>query len=203
MKWIKDNLIIFIISMLLLVGLIWEFILADLFRSSVETTSFDSSTHETSSNPLEDSLENDIVSNHEKIYVDIKGEIYQPGVYLVDPDDRVIDVIESAGGFTDEADENQINLAEKVYDEMVINVLAESEDEDLIVHSDPSHDKIRINHATQSELEQLPGIGAAKALAIIQYREENGPFKEPEELQNISGIGAKTLENLAEYIIVP
>ncbi|WP_440895905.1 helix-hairpin-helix domain-containing protein [Amphibacillus sp. Q70] len=203
MKWIKDNLIVFIVCILLLVGLMWEFILADLFQTSTESTSFDSSTHETSSNPLEDSPEDDIISSHEKIYVDIKGEVYHPGVYLVDPDDRVIDVIETAGGFTDGADEKQINLAEKVYDEMVIFVLSESEDEDLMVHSDSSHDKIRINHATQAELEQLPGIGATKALAIIQYREENGPFKELEDLQNISGFGAKTIENLAEYIIVP
>src|SRR5699024_1789665 len=108
--------------------------------------------------------EHELKSTNEKLYVDLKGEVYQPGVYLVDPDDRVIDVIESAGGFTNDADENQINLAEKVYDAMVIYVPSHADSEQLVVQSDANHGKIRINQASQAELEQLPGIGAAKAL---------------------------------------
>ncbi|MBU5595322.1 helix-hairpin-helix domain-containing protein [Amphibacillus sp. MSJ-3] len=203
MKWIKDNLIIVIVCLILLFGILWELFRSDWLQPSVETSPINSSVNHPTSSPFESSPENENIPNQEKVYVDIKGEVHQPGVYLVDPNDRVIDVIESAGGFTDRADENQINLAEKVYDEMVIFVLDQSESEDLTVQSDSNHDKIRINQASQTELEQLPGIGEAKALAIIQYREENGPFREAEELKNISGIGEKTFEKLAEYVIVP
>lgn len=203
MKWIKNNIILVIVSFLLLTSLLWEFILADLFQPAIETTPTEPTEFESTSDPFNQQTELKPNTTYEKLYVDLKGEIYKPGVYLVDPDDRVIDVIESAGGFTNDADENQINLAEKVYDAMVIYVPSQSDSNNLVVQTNTNHGKIRINQATQTELEELPGIGAAKAQAIIQYREENGPFKEAEELQNISGIGVKTFEQLEEFIIVP
>lgn len=202
MKWIKDNLILIIISSLLLVGLIWEFILSDFFQTSLEVTSLDPTTHENPIDLSEKTPEEQSNPRREKLYVDIKGEIYQPGVYLVDAGDRVIDVIQSAGGFTNEADENQINLAEKVYDEMVIYVPNQAEEIDVQFESNQDDQLININRATQADLEKLPGIGAVKALTIIQYRDENGPFQEVEELQNISGIGAKTFEQLEAFVIV-
>ena len=61
---------------------------------------------------------------------------------------------------------------------------------------------IDINTATQSELELLPGIGPAMAQRIIDYRTENGPFKKTEDICNVSGIGSKTYEKLAQYITV-
>lgn len=137
------------------------------------------------------------------IIVDIKGEIKNPGIYTVDFNDRVYDVIKKAGGFTNEADESQINLAQKVFDEMVIfvpSINLSGEGEQII---NPSSDKIRINYATQEELEQLKGIGPSKASSIIQYREENGPFQSLEDLLNVTGIGEKTLENIKEDIQVP
>jgi len=57
-----------------------------------------------------------------------------------------------------------------------------------------------INTATQKELESLPGIGPAKAAAIIAWRRENGPFRYPEELLEVPGIGEKTLKNLINLI---
>lgn len=140
---------------------------------------------------------------NDTLYVDIKGEVEQPGVYNVEENDRVVDVIDYAGGLKANADEKQINLAEKVYDEMVIIVPHVDEAENLISTSGESHDKIKINTATQTELEQLPGIGKAKAQAIIKYREESGAFQSFEDIQNVSGIGEKTVSQLAEFIIVP
>jgi len=201
-KWIKNNLILIIISSLLLVGLTWELFLADLIQPSLEVTSSDLSTHETPPDLLENPEEEQKDQHREKLYVDIKGEIYQPGVYLVSPDDRVIDVIQSAGGFTNDADENQINLAEKVYDEMVIYVPNQSDEVTIQLQSSQKEGQINLNRATQSELEGLPGIGAVKAASIIQYREENGPFGDISELKNISGIGDKTFEQLEEHIYV-
>lgn len=63
--------------------------------------------------------------------------------------------------------------------------------------------QVAINTATEEELMQLPGIGPAKANAIIAYREEHGPFRRVEDLLNVTGIGEKTLEKLKPYLLVP
>lgn len=62
--------------------------------------------------------------------------------------------------------------------------------------------KININTATAEELTALPGIGQAKAEAIVKYREANGPFKTVDELGNVKGIGNKILENIKNEISV-
>jgi len=144
-----------------------------------------------------------------KIMVDIKGEITNPGVYEIDQNRRVIDVVKIAGGFTKLADEQQINLAQKVVDEMVI--IVPKEGEEMIGHVttaplsdvDSNEPKVRINQATQEEIETLNGIGPSKAQAIIEYREENGPFQDVEDLLLVNGIGEKTLENIQDQIVIP
>ncbi|MDQ0254329.1 competence protein ComEA [Evansella vedderi] len=146
-------------------------------------------------------------SSMEKIFVDIKGEVIYPGIYEIEEGGRVFQAIDKAGGFTELAEERVINLAEKCYDEMVIYVPSKEEFEGggMINYSQSSNsqdDRIRINQATPMELTKLPGIGPAKAEAIIRYREENGPFRNVEELVNVPGIGEKTLENIKDLIKV-
>ncbi|MFD1445313.1 helix-hairpin-helix domain-containing protein [Oceanobacillus profundus] len=135
--------------------------------------------------------------------VDIKGAIAKPGVYEVSPDARVNDVILTAGGFTSDADQSQINLAQKVQDEMIIIVPKIGDEIESGAGSVESNGKIKVNMATQEEIEQLPGIGPAKAQAIIQHREEHGLFNSIEDLLNVSGIGQKTLENMQDTIQIP
>lgn len=148
------------------------------------------------------------------IMVDIKGGVKKPGVYKIDADARVNDAIMLAGGFTKDADEAQINLAQKVQDEMVINVpyLSENSDSSTVQTTEQSssgstgntsNQKVNINQATQEELESLSGIGPSKASAIIQYRDEHGMFQTVEELMEIPGIGEKTLDNIRDAIQVP
>lgn len=142
----------------------------------------------------------------ENVIVDIKGEVEKPGVYELSPDARVNDVIEIAGGFTEDADVQLVNLAQKVHDEMSIIVLKQGEEAGTIAANPASGEvegKIRINYASQEDLETLQGIGSAKAQAIIQYREENGFFQQAEDLLDISGIGEKTLANFIDQIQVP
>src|SRR5690606_18069185 len=129
-----------------------------------------------------------------KVMVDIKGAVKNPGVYELQVEDRVKNAIEQAGGFKDDADSEQINLAERVYDEMVIYIpsVNEKDVDSNVVSSGDNNGKIRINLATIEELTTLPGIGEAKAAAIIAYREENGKFTKVEDLTKISGIGEKT-----------
>lgn len=63
-------------------------------------------------------------------------------------------------------------------------------------------EKININTASAEELAQLKGIGPSHAAKIVAYREKNGPFKMPEDLMQVSGIGQKTIEANQEFIIV-
>ncbi len=70
------------------------------------------------------------------------------------------------------------------------------------VSSSESQEKLDLNTATQEELDALPGIGPVKAEAILQYREESGPFRTVEEIMEVEGIGEKTLEQLRPYITV-
>ncbi|NNU99919.1 helix-hairpin-helix domain-containing protein [Geobacillus sp. DSP4a] len=142
--------------------------------------------------------------------VDVKGAVANPGVYEVATDARVRDAIALAGGLADEADETKVNLAAKVHDEMMIYVpkKGEAAPASNAVGKSPSDGdrngmQVAINTATEEELMQLPGIGPAKANAIIAYREEHGPFRRVEDLLNVTGIGEKTLEKLKPYLLVP
>lgn len=149
----------------------------------------------------------------EKIIVDVKGQVKKPGVYPSSQEERVIDVINRAGGLTESADESQVNFAEHVQDAMVIYIPAigevEMETADTQTGNftgnsggDNQQAKVNLNKADETELQTLPGIGPAKATAIVEYRETNGPFKTIKDLKNISGIGDKTFEKLKDHIDV-
>ncbi|MFD1362994.1 helix-hairpin-helix domain-containing protein [Lentibacillus salinarum] len=139
----------------------------------------------------------------DKVMVDVKGEIADPGVYEMETGSRVNDVIQLAGGFTQDADQSTVNLAQKVRDEMVVMVPKSGEASSASAVEDSGDAKVRINDATQDEIEELNGIGPSKAAAIIQYRDENGYFETPDDLLNVSGIGEKTLASFADSIQVP
>ncbi|TKC19982.1 helix-hairpin-helix domain-containing protein [Robertmurraya kyonggiensis] len=142
----------------------------------------------------------------QELLVDVKGAVQTPGVYKATTGDRVIDVIERAGGITESANEEAVNLAMRVTDEMVIYVpLIGEETESMttaVSAGGGESDKININKATATELETLPGVGPAKSAAIIEYRETNGPFQTIEDIMSISGFGEKTFEKLKESISV-
>ena len=141
-----------------------------------------------------------------KIFVDVKGAVKSPGLYEATETDRVFDIIEKAGGLLDKANEGQVNFAQKVHDEMVIYIpkIGEEGENPFMNDSSPSqqNDKVNLNTASPVELETLPGIGPAKSAAIIEFREQNGAFKQIEDLQKISGIGPKTFERLQDLITV-
>lgn len=144
------------------------------------------------------------------IYVDVKGEIHHPGVYQMKAESRVKDLIEAAGGFTPLADDQKLNLAQLLEDQMVIVVPKKGEEVNSELAQAPTSQKkevgkegkVNINTATVEELKILKGIGEKKAEAIIEYRKKNGSFKNKEELMKVRGIGKKLYESFQERVIV-
>lgn len=163
------------------------------------------------------------------VYVDIKGAVKKPGVYKINSDKKIIDVITIAGGLMENANTDNINLSKKVTDEMVIIIYTNEEvknsnivdtvikvvDKECVcpnIQNDGCinteindsitnvNKTININTATLEELMSINGLGEAKAKAIIKYREENGYFKIIDDLLNVSGIGEALFEKFKEYI---
>lgn len=148
-------------------------------------------------------IENDGSKN--KIIVEIKGEVINPDVYLLDEGSIIKDLIDIAGGLTNEADISNINRAKELNNHELIVIYNVNDEEKDIVDNDvstigESDNIININTANESELRNIPGVGEVKANAIIKYRENNSGFKSIEEIKNVDGIGEKTFEKIKEFI---
>ena len=137
-----------------------------------------------------------------KIVVDIKGEVKKPDIYWLEEDSIIEDLINIAGGVTEEGDLSKINRAEKLNNHEVVlipNINDEESEGETIISSTINNNKdnkININTANSAELDSLSGIGPSKAEAIIKYREENGNFKTIEEIKNVTGIGEGLFKKL-------
>ena len=142
-----------------------------------------------------------------QIVVYVSGEVMRPGVYTLDPDHRAADALSAAGGPTADADLDRINLAMRLNDEDQVHVPAVGSSDAGMDHptgSSPStaSGKLNVNTATVEELESLPGIGSAKATAIVEYRHTHGPFERVEDLVEVSGIGDGILGSIRHLIEV-
>jgi competence protein ComEA len=155
----------------------------------------------------------DLTNEVKTIKVYICGEVKNPGVYSMTTGDCVLNAVEKAGGFNEKADRKTINLArtlksgEQIIIQTIIPLGIDSSAPMLkssVTQYSPKNTStlININTATKEELMSLPGIGEVKALAIIAYRDKNGLFTDVEELDNVSGIGPKTIETLTPLITV-
>lgn len=156
-------------------------------------------------------------------FVDIKGEVNNPGTYEVLPDTRVLDVIEKAGGLTENANTSVNNLSLKVKDEMVIIIYSNEEvsnfskvkekesqvsktcnssdiKNDTCISNDSLSSLVNINTASKEELMTLTGIGEAKALDIISYRDNNGLFNDISDITKVSGIGDSLYAKIKDFI---
>ncbi|MBR1861143.1 MAG: helix-hairpin-helix domain-containing protein [Lachnospiraceae bacterium] len=165
--------------------------------------------------------------NTGEIYVYVCGAVKEPGLYILPEGSRINDALTLAGGFAKGADEVYLNLAAPVYDGEQLyfplegeNVPEISDKENLNIDTDagpsgsnggsametgqPSGDGtgINLNTADVALLCSIPGIGEAKAGAIIAYREENGPFTRTEDVMNVSGIGQALYRRILPYISV-
>lgn len=157
--------------------------------------------------PMESTAEEAV---QQQVFVDIKGAVMYPGVYELQPDKRIFDAIQLAGGYIKNADTQLVNHAQKVQDEMVIYIPIKGEQlEDissnllmLPLESQNKSQKINVNTADAETLATLPGIGPSKAHSILSYREEKGRFQTIDDVRNINGIGDKTFEKIKDSITV-
>ena len=166
-----------------------------------------------------DSEQKDQQTDREKLqicYVHICGAVKQPGVYELTADSRLFEAIQMAGGLTEEAADQALNQAELIEDGSRIYVPTKEEvkagmdngdtltqNEDNAEKAGSTSDgKVDINTAEKNELMTLPGIGEAKADAIVRYREEHGAFQKIEDLMEVEGIKEGVFQKVKDQIKV-
>ena len=186
-------------------------------KSSAAETDKDSQKEDKSDNLKKESLQADEnLKENRKIFIHVCGAVKNEGVYQVEADARVVDVIKAAGGLTKEAASSGINQAKQLEDGMQVYVPTKKEvskagtqipglqKEDLqnSASVNSQNSAININTATKEELMKLKGVGEAKAVLIITYRENNGGFKEITDLMKIKGIKQKFFDKIKDNICV-
>ena len=155
----------------------------------------------------------------EMIVVHIAGEVKKPGIVKTKEGARIADIIEEAGGLTENANITNINLAYIIEDGQKITIPSknqkveakqeeyiQTENEQGIINEEQGisnkNQVLNINKATKEELQTLQGIGESTAEKIITYRKENGNFKQIEDIKNVPGIGDAKYENIKDKISV-
>lgn len=164
---------------------------------------------ETEKNNIYNLDESNIELKDKSIVVEIKGEVNSPDVYTLKDESIVKDVIDLAGGVTEEADLSNINRAKKLQNHELIYIRNKNEvSEENIINvfgnaidgvSDNSN-LINLNSATIEDLKSLNGIGDAKAAGIVEYREKNGGFSSIDQIKEVDGIGEKMFEKIKDKI---
>lgn len=137
------------------------------------------------------------------VFVHICGEVAYPGVYEVPKESRLCDVLLLAGGFTEAAAMDSVNLAGQVSDGMQVVIPSIQEVRQAAAEKARERDGLlNLNTATKTELCTLSGIGESRAAAIIAYREAHGGFSAVEEIMQVEGIKSGTYEKLKDRIYV-
>ncbi|HEL1623151.1 TPA: helix-hairpin-helix domain-containing protein [Streptococcus suis] len=164
-----------------------------------------------SSSDLVEETSTEVSKEPSLLVVDVKGAVVKPGLYTLEADARVNDAVEAAGGLTSQADPKSINLAQKLSDEAVVYVASKDENISVVASTTTSSamsqeekntSLVNLNTATEADLQTISGIGAKRATDIIAYRDANGGFKSVDDLNNVSGIGDKTMESIRPYVTV-
>lgn len=151
-----------------------------------------------------------------RVYVN--GAVQNPGVYSLEPGNRLVDALAAAGGPTSDADLTSINLAQRVRDEGYYYLPQRGETPPPIAAlpagpdspeganpsggGSPPDSLIDLNTASVERLATLPGIGPVKAQAIVAYRGQNGPFASVVDITRVSGIGPSNYEAIRDLATV-
>lgn len=221
-SYIKENMIKVVVITLLLFLYVGSFI----YISTKIIKTEKGSENETNVLAKEDLKEETNTETSEKeIVVDVKGSVKKPGVYKIKENSRVTDAIDAAGGLSKNANTRFINLSKLLSDGDVVVIYSNEEiedakKEDKIVVETPciceevkndacykeettnTNGKININTATINELMTLTGIGESKAKLIIEYRTQNGNFKDIKDIMKVKGISETLFSKFKENITI-
>lgn len=138
-----------------------------------------------------------------KIYVHICGEVNNPGVYELAEGSRIFEAVEAAGGFTEEAAQASLNLAQVISDEEQIVILTQDEAaEKARQEREQAAGIVNLNTASKEQLMTLTGIGESRAEDILRYRQESGGFQAIEEIMNVPGIKESAYLKIKDSITV-
>ena len=171
------------------------------------------------------SMNSNVQSSQTKtVTCDVSGAVKHQGVYTLKNGARLQELIEAAGGTTDKAQLKAINRAVLLKDQDKIHIPYKGEKVENVTTTGTSsksetgsnnsggtntsstsqnnEGKVNLNTASAADLQKLTGIGEKKAEQIIAYREQNGSFKKPEDLMQVSGIGEKTFASLKDQLAV-
>lgn len=203
-KNLKQKLVLICSILLIAVGLIYNFLKEDKEEISYENIVVQS---------IENEVPEEIIEEKEYIKIHVTGQVRSPGIIVLEYGQRISDAIEKVGGITEFASLKNVNLAYKLEDGQKLYIPTVEDDEKSVLlengeniiqitNSSGKSKIININKASETELEEIPGVGPSMASKIVNYRKENGEFKSIEDLKNISGIGEKKFESMREYISV-
>ena len=207
-EFLKQRKIIIIIAILVIILLGWKYYDSKNYEEVNSQEILNSNTKKENKSSDEE---------EEMMAVHITGEVKKSGVVKIKEGSRIEDIIKAAGGLTENADITNVNLAFVVEDGMKIRIPSVNEektDEDYITedsgkgvimtdeNTSTSSSVININTASESELEQLPGIGPSISSRIVEYRNKNGKFKSIEDIKNVTGIGDSKFDKIKSLIRV-
>jgi competence protein ComEA len=140
------------------------------------------------------------------VVVYISGAVAQPDTYQLPAEARFNDVVRLAGGLTEDADRDRVNLSERLHDAQHIHIprMGEQTAGDMpgATEANPSDGRINLNTATLSELDSLPRIGKVLAQRIIDWRTSEGPFTTTDAIQQVSGITPSIYDEIKDKITV-
>lgn len=137
----------------------------------------------------------------------ISGAVAQPGTYTLPADARVQDVVRAAGGLTEDAAADRVNLAERIADAQHIHIprsgdAVVAQGADTAAPGNAAVALISLNSASPAELEELPRVGPTLAQRIIEWRGANGPFQSIEDVQKVKGVSASVFDEIKDLISV-
>lgn len=199
--FVKQNLKTLVAAFLASLMIVFAFLFFHYKGEKPQTDNFQN--YSISSENLESTSE---VTENKSIFIDIKGQVKNPGLYEMTREERVNDAIQKAGGLLADADTSSVNLSQKLKDQMIIVVEKKGERKSSnsagLTTATNSKKVININLATKEELMQISGVGETRAQAIIDYRENKGDFKKIEDIRKVKGIGKASFEKIKDQIEV-
>lgn len=220
-NYLKENMIKVVIITVLLFLYVGSFI----YISSKIIKTENETKDEINMITKEETEEQSESNNENEIVVDVKGSVMKPGVYKIKENSRVTDAIAASGGLAKNANTRFINLSKILKDGDVVVIYSNEEIEkakkqETIVVETPciceevkndacykednknTNGKININTASLTELMTLTGIGESKAKLIIEYRTQNGNFKDIKDIMKVKGISETLYSKFKENITV-